>query len=94
MILSLVLDLTCSKVEAYSIGLQDLLLLAVMCDVEVVHWLLQRLITDVKHLVSQFSVIVPESVYLPAPPIYCLQPTQSTEACITTQTLYVICSSC
>ena len=63
----------------FSTGLHDILLAAVMCNIEIVPWLLNTLLVDLKSLVSHFPVIVPESTYLPAPPIYCLQPTQTTE---------------
>ena len=60
-------------------NLSDLLLAATICQVDLVPWLLDNLCDRLKHLVKQFTPVVPEGLYLPAPPVYCPQPAPDTE---------------
>ena len=54
--------------------LQDLLLGGVMSGVFVTSSLLQTLVTRLKGLCITLRPLVPEGLYLPAPPVYCPQP--------------------
>ena len=54
--------------------LQDLLLGGVMSGVFVTLSLLQTLVTRLKGLCRTLRPLVPEGLYLPAPPVYCPQP--------------------
>jgi len=57
--------------------LHDILLTAVICKVELVTLLLHGLLDRLKSLAAKLTVLVPEDLYLPAPPIYCPQPAQT-----------------
>ncbi len=58
-------------------SLADVLLAATMSHIELIPWLLEGLVGQMKDLVSQASPLVPEGLYLPAPPVYCPQPALS-----------------
>ena len=57
----------------------DLLLAATISHVNCVPLLLETLVIRLRDVTSGFSGLVPSSVYLPAPPVYCPQPARSTE---------------
>ena len=48
-----------------------------MCDVDIVPWLLDKLMAELKLLVQQLSAFVPKNIHLPTPPFYCIQPASS-----------------
>ena len=60
-------------------SMNDLLLAGCLCDLDLVPWLVQRLTTTLKSLAAEFNTFVPENLYLPAPPVYCPQPTPTNE---------------
>ena len=55
--------------------LGDLLLAATISHVSTVPWLLESLGEQLGHLCRRFEPLVPDGLYLPAPPVYCPQPT-------------------
>ncbi len=55
-------------------SVSDLLLAATICHVDCVPKLLQGLVDKLKDACKNFTALVPDTVYLPAPPIYCPQP--------------------
>lgn len=63
-----------SDAEFLSQSLADVLLAATFAGVDLTCVLLTFLIQVLKDVVKQFSPIVPDGVYLPAPPVYCPQP--------------------
>ncbi|XP_021376995.1 uncharacterized protein LOC110465482 isoform X2 [Mizuhopecten yessoensis] len=56
---------------------EDILTAGIISNVEIVPWLLSSLVDRLKHVVSNFSPLVPKDFYLPAPPVYCPQPTEA-----------------
>ncbi|CAH1774750.1 unnamed protein product [Owenia fusiformis] len=64
-----------STLEQISRTLGDTLQCGVICGVSLTPWLLGKLIDKLKAVVSNMSTLVPEGFYLPAPPLYCPQPT-------------------
>lgn len=46
--------------------------------------LLKTLVAGMKDVVAGFELLVPEAVYLPAPPLYCAQPARDPEVKVTT----------
>ena len=65
--------------EHVSKMLGDLLLAATISHVSCVPLLLETLVLRLRDVASKFSGLVPEGVYLPAPPVYCPQPARSTQ---------------
>ena len=54
--------------------LGDLLLAATISHVSTVPWLLESLGEQLGNLCRRFEPLVPDGLYLPAPPVYCPQP--------------------
>lgn len=63
-----------SDADFLSRSLADALLTATFAGVDLTCLLLTFLIQVLKDVIKQFSPIVPEGVYLPAPPVYCPRP--------------------
>ncbi|GFO20999.1 chromosome 5 open reading frame 42 [Plakobranchus ocellatus] len=57
--------------------LEDIALAGVMGYVEVGSWLLAELVAKLKIVVKQMTPLVTKDFYLPAPPLFCPQPTTS-----------------
>ena len=55
-------------------ALRDIVLAATVCHLDVTVSLLQTLIGRLWLLAVEFSPLVPDGLYLPAPPVYCAQP--------------------
>jgi len=55
-------------------ALSDALTMSLMAGVDAACMLLRRLIRQLRSAVQQLQLLVPETVYLPAPPIFCPQP--------------------
>ena len=70
---------TSGQFDQLTNSMNDLLLAGCLCDLDLVPWLVQRLTTTLKSLAAEFSTFVPENLYLPAPPVYCPQPTPTNE---------------
>ena len=60
-------------------GLTGYLLAATMSGIEVTCSILDTLLSRLKDAVKQCDALVPDSVYLPAPPVYCPQPVITAE---------------
>ena len=60
-------------------SLNDLLMAATLGGVDIVPWLVSSLVAKMKAAAAKFEVFVPENLYLPAPPVYCPQPTPTDE---------------
>ncbi|XP_069819652.1 ciliogenesis and planar polarity effector 1 [Dendropsophus ebraccatus] len=60
-------------------SVQEMLKAAVMADAEILTDTLHRLMESAKELGGKFSGLVPDRLYLPAPPLYCPQPTSVSE---------------
>ncbi|XP_075698185.1 ciliogenesis and planar polarity effector 1 isoform X2 [Rhinoderma darwinii] len=60
-------------------SVQEMLKAAVMADAEILTETLQQLMDSAKELGRKFSGLVPERLYLPAPPLYCPQPSSVSE---------------
>jgi len=58
---------------------QDLLKASVVAGVDVVSGLLAHLLDAAKAPASRLPALVPPGLYLPAPPLYCPQPTPNTQ---------------
>ena len=65
---------TDAHTEQFKRSLGDLMTAATLCDVNVVPWLLRNLLKKLKAVVQQVSPVVVEDFYLPAPPLFCPQP--------------------
>ena len=62
--------------------LADLMLAAVLSRVDLVPWLLEGLVGRLRQVTAQFGAIVPPGLYLPAPPVYCPQPANTSQAAL------------
>ena len=62
------------KLDQLKHCLGDLLLAATISHVSTVPWLLESLSEQLGTLCRDFAPLVPEGLYLPAPPVYCPQP--------------------
>ncbi|XP_068106773.1 ciliogenesis and planar polarity effector 1 isoform X4 [Hyperolius riggenbachi] len=60
-------------------SVQEMLKAAVMADAEILTESLHQLIESAKELIGKLSGLVPERLYLPAPPLYCPQPSSVSE---------------
>ncbi|KAJ7987160.1 hypothetical protein DPEC_G00335870 [Dallia pectoralis] len=60
-------------------SVQDILKASVMAGVDVLSQPLVALLDSAKHLASCFPALVPQGLYLPAPPLYCPQPAANTQ---------------
>ena len=67
-------------------SVHDILKASVMAGVDVVSGLLSDLMESAKTLSSCLSSLVPQDVYLPAPPLYCPQPASNTQVGLTQRT--------
>lgn len=56
---------------------EDILTAGIISGVEIVPWLLSSLVERLKHVVANFPPRVPKDFYLPAPPVYCPQPSEA-----------------
>ena len=56
--------------------LSDLLLASVLGRLSVLPLLLEQITSRLRSVAGQFSAHVADDFYLPAPPVYCPQPTQ------------------
>ena len=61
--------------------MEDLLKASVISNIEIMPWLLSSLVDRLKHTVSQFHPLVPQGFYLPSPPLYCPQPSDTSQVC-------------
>lgn len=59
--------------------MEDILTAGIVSSVEVVPWLLTNLVHRLMDTVAQMSPLVPQDLYLPAPPLYCPQPSDTSE---------------
>ncbi|XP_064607182.1 ciliogenesis and planar polarity effector 1-like isoform X2 [Liolophura sinensis] len=59
--------------------LEEILKAGIMSMVDVAPWLLSGLVQRLKAVISRLQPLVPSEFYLPCPPIYCPQPTQTAE---------------
>jgi len=55
-------------------NLSEYLRVATFCELDVTVSILETLRIRLWEAVKQFDILVPDSVYLPAPPLYCPQP--------------------
>jgi hypothetical protein len=55
-------------------SVQEVLKAAVMADADILSETLQLLMDSAKDFVKRLWGLVPDSLYLPAPPLYCPQP--------------------
>lgn len=60
-------------------SVQELLKAAVMADADILSETFQLLIDSVKDLSRKFCGLIPDGLYLPAPPLYCPQPASLSE---------------
>ncbi|XP_077136521.1 ciliogenesis and planar polarity effector 1 [Ranitomeya variabilis] len=60
-------------------SVQEMLKAAVMADAEILTETLHQLMDSAKELSGKLSGLVPERLYLPAPPLYCPQPSSVSE---------------
>ena len=77
--------------DQLSSTLSDLLLAATICKVDIVPWLLDQLSSRLRTLAKSFEPVVPEGLYLPAPPVYCPQPAMDTEVGKCASRMLIIC---
>jgi len=68
-------------------ALSDSLTMSLIIGVDATNTLLQQLTEQLHHAVQQLPLLVPDTVYLPAPPVYCPQPAITAEVmfCIFTE---------
>ncbi|XP_013396199.1 protein JBTS17 isoform X2 [Lingula anatina] len=59
--------------------MNDLLMAGALAKVDITPWLLGCLLDRLKVAVASFPTLVPQGVYLPAPPLYCPQPAVTSE---------------
>ena len=57
----------------------DLMMAATLSRIDLVPMLLETLVGRLKHVTRQFSGLVPDGLYLPAPPVYCPQPANTSQ---------------
>ncbi len=69
--------------------LGDILTSGLVGRVEVVPWLLTQLVEKLKKEVSQLSPLVPDDFYLPAPPLYCPQPSTADKVCFVNNNTHI-----
>ena len=65
-----------TDLQQLTLTLEDVMTTAVVSRVDIVPWLLTELVDGLKTVVSSLQPVVPQDFYLPAPPLYCPQPTQ------------------
>nr|XP_006816150.1 PREDICTED: uncharacterized protein C5orf42 homolog [Saccoglossus kowalevskii] len=69
-----------ANVEQVSKTITDMLTAAAISGLDATPWLLTKIIDRCKSLVSQLNGLVPDGLYLPAPPLYCPQPATASAA--------------
>lgn len=67
--------------------MEDILTAGIVSSVEVVPWLLTTLVHRLMDTVAQMSPLVPQDLYLPAPPLYCPQPSDTSEVRLNARSL-------
>ena len=60
-----------------------MLLAGCMSDVDVTPWLLTGLMHQLHRVIHAATLLVPKDLYLPAPPVYCPQPSYDSQVCQT-----------
>jgi len=60
-------------------ALSDSLTMSLMIGVDATCMLLRQLTRQLHDAVQQLQPLVPDTIYLPAPPVYCPQPTVTAE---------------
>ena len=55
-------------------ALSDSLSMSLVVGVDATCMLLRQLMEKLLHAMQQLELLVPESIYLPAPPVFCPQP--------------------
>ena len=70
-----------AQFDQLTTSLNDFLLASCLCDLDLVPWLVEKLTSRLRSLIAEFPTFVPKSLYLPAPPVYCPQPTPTNEVC-------------
>lgn len=65
--------------EVLHVSAQEILKASVMAEVDVVSRPLAKLLESAKEHASSFTALVPTAFYLPAPPLYCPQPSLNTQ---------------
>ncbi|XP_077981411.1 uncharacterized protein LOC144436484 [Glandiceps talaboti] len=68
------------NIEQLSKTVTDMLTAATISGLDATPWLLGKLIGRCQSLVSDLQGLVPEGLYLPAPPLYCPQPATASAA--------------
>ncbi|XP_051972738.1 ciliogenesis and planar polarity effector 1 [Xyrauchen texanus] len=66
-------------VEHLQLSVQEILKASVMAEVDIISQTLTRLLDSAKERATSLSVLVPPAFYLPAPPLYCPQPSPNTQ---------------
>ncbi|CAM4728658.1 unnamed protein product [Leuciscus chuanchicus] len=66
-------------VDLLQVSLQEILKASVMAEVDVISQPLTRLMNAAKERATSLPVLVPPVFYLPAPPLYCPQPSPNTQ---------------
>ncbi|XP_064625487.1 uncharacterized protein LOC135486550 isoform X2 [Lineus longissimus] len=64
-----------TNIEQMTKSIREILTAATISQADTTSWLLQGLVGKLKELVKTFPALVPQGFYLPAPPLYCPQPT-------------------
>ncbi|XP_057177009.1 ciliogenesis and planar polarity effector 1 isoform X2 [Triplophysa rosa] len=66
-------------VELLQVSVQEILKASVMAEVDVFSQPLKRLLESAKERATSLPVLLPAAFYLPAPPLYCPQPSPDTQ---------------
>ncbi|KAA0704314.1 Protein JBTS17 [Triplophysa tibetana] len=66
-------------VELLQVSVQEILKASVMAEVDVFSQPLKRLLESAKERAASLPVLLPAAFYLPAPPLYCPQPSPDTQ---------------
>lgn len=65
--------------DLLQVSVQEILKASVMAEVDVISQPLTRLVTAAKERATSLPALVPPAFYLPAPPLYCPQPSPNTQ---------------
>ncbi|XP_074641416.1 uncharacterized protein LOC141899158 [Tubulanus polymorphus] len=68
-----------SNIEQLTKSIADILNAATISCADITPWLLNGLVDQLKALVQDLTTFVPQGYYLPAPPLFCPQPTTNEE---------------
>ena len=63
-----------AEYDRHVTALSELLTMSLVIGVDATRSLLQQLTEQLHAAVQQLQFLVPDSIYLPAPPVYCPQP--------------------